>query len=126
MVSAPVRVAQVSVCLGIWGVLVDARPMSTQQDVVRRPWEMQSGGPRKGLARRAELLAWMLEAPENQGVSAKEIAQRCPVYVNVAPNPYVRVLKDLNNMAEIECTIVGSRNRPVQWSVTALGAQQLR
>ncbi len=100
--------------------------MSTQQDVERRPWETQSGGPRKGLARRAELLAWMLEAPENQGVSAKEIAQRCPVYTNVAPNPYARVIKDLNNMAEIECTVVGSRNRPVQWSVTALGAQQLR
>jgi hypothetical protein len=93
------------------------------ETVVRRPWESLSGSARQGLARRRELLAWMLEAPENQGVSGKEIAERCPVYANVGRNPYVRVMKDLNNLADIERLVVGSRNRPVAWSVTALGAE---
>lgn len=97
--------------------------MEVTAPVEPRPWEAYSGLARQGLARRRELLAWMLEAPENQGVSGKEIAQRCPVYRNVGRNPYVRVMKDLNNMADIECLVVGSRNRPVAWSVTALGME---
>lgn len=85
-------------------------------------WQRQSGRRRQGLARRRELLEWMLSDPAHQGLSGAEIAERCPFYEDVGTRGYRAAMADLNVMEEYECTVLRAHGRPVRWSVTALGA----
>lgn len=60
--------------------------------------------------------------PRHQGLSAREVGARCPVYGAMDGGQEGRARADLNAMQDFDCTVLASRNRPAQWTVTSLGA----
>ena len=72
--------------------------------------------------RRAQLLEWLLASPTHVGLSAAEIAKRCPLFEGER-DAYRVALADLRVMEDYYCWVSRDAGRPNRWSVTALGAR---